>query len=103
MQHLRTFKSISRFPSIDRDVTLLADIDLPAKRIEDIIRGFSLVSQISLFDVYQGEQVFQGKKSLAFSVRYQSPERTLTDKEVDKVQGKILTKLESDLGVILRK
>jgi phenylalanyl-tRNA synthetase beta chain len=98
----RTFRSIPRFPSTDRDLALIVDADLPAKRIQGIIQRLPQVSQVTIFDVYQGEQVPQGKKSLAFSVRYQSMERTLTDEEVDKIQQDILARLQKELGVVLR-
>ncbi len=96
------FRPIPRFPSADRDIALLVDAHLPATRIEAIIRGFPQVSHAGVFDLYQGEQVPEGKKSLAFSLRFQSPARTLTDKEVDKVLRNILTRLQNELGVVLR-
>ncbi|MBT9166235.1 MAG: Phenylalanine--tRNA ligase beta subunit [Chloroflexi bacterium] len=102
VERVPTFRPIPRFPSIDRDIALLADANLPAKRIEDIIRGFPQVSQVSVFDVYQGEQVPDGNKSLAFSLRFQSLERTLTDEEVDEIQHNILMRLQKELAVVLR-
>ncbi|MCL0065979.1 phenylalanine--tRNA ligase subunit beta [Dehalococcoidia bacterium] len=101
-QQSHVFRPIPRFPTTDRDVALLVEANLPARRIEDIIRGFPQVSQVSVFDLYQGEQVPDGKKSLAFSLRYQALDRTLTDEEVDKIQQKILTKLQKELGVVRR-
>ncbi len=102
VERVQIFSPIPRFPSTDRDIALLVDANLPAKRIEDIIRGFPQVSHVSVFDLYQGEQVPDGKKSLAFSLRYQSLERTLTDEEVDEIQQDILTMLQKELGVVLR-
>jgi phenylalanyl-tRNA synthetase beta chain len=60
------------------------------------------VNQVAVFDVYSGEQVPQGKKSLAYSITFQSPTHTLTDEEVNKVQQQILDKLSSELGATLR-
>jgi len=72
------------------------------QKVVDVIQGFPLVEQVSLFDVYSGNQVPSGKKSLACRITYQSSSHTLTDKEVNKVQQKILDTLSRDLGAILR-
>ncbi len=101
-ERLQPFKSIPRYPSTDRDMALIVDAGLTAQKIQDIIRSFPQVSDATLFDVYQGKQIPEGKKSLAFALRYQSLERTLTDEEVDKVQQKILTRLEREVGAVLR-
>ncbi len=55
-----------------------------------------------LFDLYRGGQVGSGKKSLAYSIVYQAPDRTLTDKDVGKIRHKIITLLERELGAELR-
>jgi phenylalanyl-tRNA synthetase beta chain len=68
----------------------------------DIIRAVSLVTDVALFDVYVGEQVPAGKKSLAYRLTYQSPNRTLTDEEVNKVHQQILKRLAADVGAVLR-
>ncbi|MEE8353420.1 MAG: phenylalanine--tRNA ligase subunit beta, partial [Dehalococcoidales bacterium] len=93
---------VSRFPAIIRDVALVVDAAVPQRRIADIIGGFPLVVQVTLFDVYSGEQVPAGKKSLAYRVGYQSPDHTLTDGEVDKVQKKVLSRLFGEVGAVLR-
>jgi phenylalanyl-tRNA synthetase beta chain len=92
----------SRFPGTFRDIALVVDAKLPAGRVMDAIRGFPLVSEAILFDVYHGEQVAPGKKSLAFSIRYQAPAKTLTDEEVDKAQQELLGKLKQEFGAVLR-
>jgi phenylalanyl-tRNA synthetase beta chain len=99
---LRSFQSIPRYPSTDRDLALVVDAGLSAQQIYDLICSFPQVNEVTLFDVYQGKQVPEGKKSLAFALRYQSMEQTLTDKEVDKVQQKILTRMEKEFGAVLR-
>ncbi|MFO8100560.1 MAG: hypothetical protein R6U37_00110 [Dehalococcoidia bacterium] len=101
-ERLRTFQPIPRYPSTDRDLALVVDDDITTRKIQDIISSFPQVSSATLFDVYQGKQIPPGKKSLAFALRYQSPERTLTDEEVDEVQRKILTRLEKEVGSTLR-
>ncbi|MCK4274020.1 MAG: hypothetical protein KAW90_03950, partial [Dehalococcoidales bacterium] len=72
------------------------------QRILEIIKSFSLISEVILFDVYAGKQVAAGKKSLAYRLVYQSPTHTLTDEEVNKVQEQILKRLTGELGATLR-
>jgi len=96
------YQPLPRLPAIDRDLALVVDADIAANQIQAIIRSFPLVSEVTLFDVYSGKQVPEGKKSLAFSVRYRSPQRTLTDEEVDRTQQKILEHLEREFGATLR-
>ncbi|MFC1860524.1 phenylalanine--tRNA ligase subunit beta [Chloroflexota bacterium] len=98
----KTFRSIPRFPSIVRDMALVVDSVITHQRVLDIIMGFPLVNQVTLFDVYSGEQFARGKKSLAYRIAFQSPAHTLTDEEVNKVQQKILDKLFGELGAVLR-
>jgi phenylalanyl-tRNA synthetase beta chain len=99
---LKKYQPIPRYPSTSRDIALLVDEQITYQQICDIIQSFSLVNSVALFDLYVGEQVPAGKKSLAFRIIYQSPAHTLTDNEVDKVQQQILNKLQHDLRVSLR-
>jgi phenylalanyl-tRNA synthetase beta chain len=98
----KVFQAIPRFPSIVRDIALVVDAGVTNKQILDVIKGFSLVSEVVLFDVYSGKQVTAGKKSLAYRLVYQSPDHTLTDEEVGKVQAQILAKLAKAMGATLR-
>jgi phenylalanyl-tRNA synthetase beta chain len=98
----RMFQPIPRFPAMLRDIALVVDAATAYQKVVDIIKGFSLVEQVTLFDVYSGEQVPPGKKSLACRITYQSTAHTLTDEEVNKVQQRILGKLSRDLGATLR-
>ncbi len=93
---------LPKFPSIVRDIALVVDSELPARKIQEVIQSFSLVDQVVLFDVYQGEQVPPGKKSLAFSLRYQSTTHTLTDEEVDKAHRDLLIRLKKEFGATPR-
>ena len=68
----------------------------------DIVKGFPLVNQVTLFDVYTGDQIAGGKKSLVYRITFQSPTHTLTDDEVNKVQQQILGKLSSEVSAALR-
>ncbi|TET14742.1 MAG: phenylalanine--tRNA ligase subunit beta, partial [Dehalococcoidia bacterium] len=97
-----TYQPIPRFPGIVRDLALVMDTGLAASKVQGIIQSFPLVSQVTLFDVYSGDQVPGGKKSLAFSIRYQSLQRTLTDEEVDGTQQEIVERLQRELGATLR-
>ncbi len=98
----KKFQPILRFPAIVRDIALVIDAGITHQRVKDIISSFPLVKQVGIFDVYIGDQVPPGKKSLAYRISFQSPSHTLTDEEVDKVQQQILAKLSGELGAILR-
>jgi len=98
----KMFQPIPRFPAIVRDVALIVDTGISHQGVLDIITSFPLVEQVTLFDVYAGEQVPQGKKSLAYRISFQSPAHTLTDEGVSKVQQQILDKLSGELGATLR-
>ncbi len=97
-----TYQPIPRYPEIVRDLALIVDAGVPASGVEAIIGGFPLVIQVALFDVYTGDKIPQGRRSLAFSIRFQSPQRTLTDEEVDRTQQKIVDRLQRELGAELR-
>jgi phenylalanyl-tRNA synthetase beta chain len=99
---LKKYQPILRYPSTSRDIALLVEEQITYQQICDIIQSFSLVNSVVLFDLYVGEQVPAGKKSLAFRIIYQSSTHTLTDSEVDKVQRQILDKLQRDLRASLR-
>ena len=98
----RMFEPASRFPAVVRDMALVVDATTPNQRVVDVISGLPLVVQVALFDVYSGEQVPPGQKSLAYRVNYQSPDHTLTDEEVNSVQEQILGKLSREFGAVLR-
>jgi phenylalanyl-tRNA synthetase beta chain len=98
----KMFQPISRFPAVVRDMALVVDVGVTNAQIQAIMQGFPLVTDVALFDLYSGEQLPAGKKSLAYRITYQSPEHTLTDDEVNKVQKQILDKLSKQLGATLR-
>jgi len=98
----KMFQPIPRFPAIVRDVALVVDAGITHRKVVDIIQSFPLVNRVTLFDVYTGEQVPSGKKSLAYRIAFQSPTHTLTDDEIDRVQQQILSKLSQELGATLR-
>jgi phenylalanyl-tRNA synthetase beta chain len=78
--------------------------ELPAAQVEAMIRqtGGNLLADLTLFDVFRGGQIGAGKKSLAYKLTYQHPERTLTDDEVAKLRSRITKRLEQELGAQLR-
>jgi phenylalanyl-tRNA synthetase beta chain len=96
------YEPVSRFPPVVQDIALTVDEGVPAARIQSIIERAPLVRQVRLFDVYTGEQVGAGKKSLAFSITYQSPDHTLTDEEVARAQRGIVERLKHELGALQR-
>jgi phenylalanyl-tRNA synthetase beta chain len=98
----RTYKAISRFPAVTRDIALVVDNGVTNRQVVDIVCGFPLVDGLSLFDVYAGEQVPPGKKSLAYRLTFLSPTKTLTDEEANSVLQQIVDKLAEDLGATLR-
>ncbi|MFC7393701.1 phenylalanine--tRNA ligase subunit beta [Scopulibacillus cellulosilyticus] len=99
-----TYRDLPRYPSITRDIALVVDKEVHAGQLYDIIKeaGGSLLKNIKLFDVYQGEHLEEGKKSLAFSLQYLDPNKTLTDKEVSKVHENILNACQERAGAALR-
>ena len=92
------------FPPVLEDLALVVEESTPSGAVAELIHqtGGALVSSVRLFDVFRGGQLGAGKKSLAFSITYQAPDRTLTDGEVAQVRQKIIKRLERELGAILR-
>jgi phenylalanyl-tRNA synthetase beta chain len=101
-QEERKFKSISRFPAATRDMALVVPHDVPAGKVRDIIARHRMVQRVDLFDIYSGENVAPGTKSLAFRVDFQSQERTLTAEEVNRSLDGLLRSLERETGAVLR-
>lgn len=95
---------IPAYPPVLEDLALVVDDDVPAATVARTIRqaGGDLVARVRLFDLYEGAQIAPGKKSLAYSVVYQAPDRTLTDNEVSEVRNKIIQAIEGELGGELR-
>ena len=96
------YQSTSRFPESYRDFALLVDADAPSARIQAIIGRHKLVVRSTPFDVYSGEGIPAGKKSVAYRVVFQSASATLTAEQVNRVQQDILRQLEQEVGAELR-
>jgi len=100
----RPYRPLPRFPGIRQDIAVVVDEGLPHERIERLIweSGGELLKSVSLFDVYYGEQVPLGKKSLAYALYYLAEERTLTDPEAQAIHARIQKTLETQLGAQVR-
>jgi phenylalanyl-tRNA synthetase beta chain len=95
---------VPKFPPVLEDLAIVVDEHLQVEKILDVIQatGGDTVAEIQLFDVYRGGQAGEGKKSLAFNLKYQKPDRTLTDEEVSGIRKKIIKQLDQKLGAKLR-
>jgi phenylalanyl-tRNA synthetase beta chain len=89
---------LPRFPAVEQDLALTVDESTPAGSLQAAIESSSLVRTARVFDVYRGDQVPSGKKSIAFTVTYQSLDHTLTDDDVAKAQRKIVERLKREFG-----
>lgn len=98
------YKGVAKFPAVTRDISLVMKKSVLAGQVEEVIRqsGGKLLEDYHLFDIYEGSNIGEDEKSLAYSIRFRAKDRTLEDKDVTKVMDKILMKLES-LGIELRK
>ena len=99
----KKYSSVPKYPAVTRDLALVCDIDLYVSEIEKQIRQAAgdLLEDLTLFDVYMGNQIEKGKKSVAYSLTLRSRERTLTDTETDGVMEDILRSL-AGAGIVLR-
>ncbi|AZC23839.1 phenylalanine--tRNA ligase subunit beta [Pseudomonas sessilinigenes] len=102
---LPKFHELSRFPEVRRDLALLADRDVAASAVLEVIRenAGEWLTDLRLFDVYQGKGIDPHRKSLAVGLTWQHPSRTLNDDEVNSATQNILTSLEQRLNATLRK
>lgn len=99
----KKYKTLPKFPSVTRDLALICDISLAVGEIRKVIKAAAgdILENIELFDIYTGQQIPQGKKSVAYSLTLRSDKATLTDKEVDKVINNIILAL-SQINVEIR-
>ena len=98
------FNPLPKYPSTARDIAVVVDESVLVGDIENIIlkHGEGLIEKVELFDIYRGNQVGEGLKSIAFSIIYRSYEKTLTDEEVNKTLKNIIADLEVSLNAKLR-
>lgn len=100
----KKYEKIIKYPSIERDIAIVVEKELETAKIEKVIfdHGNDLVNNIELFDMYTGEHVEEGKKSLAYKIVFQSAKGTLKEEEINIVLNEILTNLEGEFGAKLR-
>ncbi|MBI5304058.1 MAG: phenylalanine--tRNA ligase subunit beta [Chloroflexi bacterium] len=96
--------ALSRYPAIAQDLALVVDESVPADRVQGLIAqtGGALLQRVALFDVYRGDQIPAGKKSLAYALTFQAMDRTLSDADASKVREKIIARLKRELGADVR-
>jgi phenylalanyl-tRNA synthetase beta chain len=97
-------KTVPRFPPVQQDIAVVVDEAVPAEQVQTLIvqTGRPLLRGVRLFDIFRGEQIGAGKKSLAYNLTFQADDRTLTDKDAAKQQQKIVQRLERELEAKLR-
>ena len=97
------YKGIAKFPAVTRDISMVMPKDILVGSVEDVIakKGGKLLEEYKLFDIYEGAQIKEGYKSVAYSIVFRSKEKTLEDKEVNEIMDKILKAL-SEMGIELR-
>lgn len=100
----RRYQPISRFPAVLEDVALVVDDDLPAQAVEDAIRaaGGEWLREVTLFDLYVGEPIPPGRKSLAYALTFQADDRSLTEDEVRVLYRRIQEHTAAELGAAMR-
>jgi phenylalanyl-tRNA synthetase beta chain len=99
-----TFEDLVTYPPASQDLAVVVDVDVPAAAVVDLVRkaGGKLLRSVAIFDVYEGEQVPAGKRSLALRLVMRSPDRTLSEKDISGVRRRVLATLERELGATLR-
>jgi phenylalanyl-tRNA synthetase beta chain len=102
--HLPSFEKLSRFPSIRRDLAVVVDADVPTVALRDCIEesAGSMLRNLLVFDVYQGQGIETGRKSIALGLILQDSSRTLTDDDVDGLINGVTRQLEEKFGATLR-
>lgn len=100
----KLFKSIPRYPAIERDIAVLVKDEITSLQIEQLVKSSAgeLLESVVMFDMYKGRQIPEGYKSVAYALVFRSEERTLEDDAVNKIFSKILKALESELDAQLR-
>ncbi|HSN08426.1 MAG TPA: hypothetical protein VLS85_05275, partial [Hanamia sp.] len=99
-----TFEPVSKFPQVQRDLSILADKDLPYREIEELVKSLHLkkLQKIQLFDVFENEKLGENKKSLAINFTFLDKEKTMTDEEIETMMNKIIFNLENKLNAVIR-
>ena len=96
---------VPKFPAVERDIAMIVDEKVEVGQIEKIIqkKANKILEEAKLFDVYRHDKLGLKKKSIAYSLRFRSKDRTLTDEEINNCMDEIVKELEKSLGAELRK
>jgi phenylalanyl-tRNA synthetase beta chain len=99
-----TFYPLPKYPFVERDLSIVLSSDISVAEAEETILSVAsdIIESIHLFDIYVGKPIPEGRKSLAFSIRYRAGDRTLTDDEVNELHSRIVTQLRDSLKAELR-
>ncbi|MFC4075698.1 phenylalanine--tRNA ligase subunit beta [Salinithrix halophila] len=99
-----TYRALPRYPAVTRDLALVVDTDRSSAELVHVIRetGGEWLEAVTLFDVFTGEQIGEGKKSVAYALQYRAEDRTLTDEEVNRVHQQIVDRLKEVCNATLR-
>jgi phenylalanyl-tRNA synthetase beta chain len=99
------FETISKYPIVSRDLSLVVEKNIAAGEITKVVKnlGLSLLKDSQIIDLYEGEKMEPGKKSLTLSLKYENKEKTLTDDEILTCQEQVISELEKELSATIRK
>ncbi|MCP9488500.1 MAG: phenylalanine--tRNA ligase subunit beta [Solirubrobacteraceae bacterium MAG38_C4-C5] len=98
------YEDVTSHPAVRQDLAVVLPADVPAERVLAVTRGAggTLLTHTEVFDVYEGEQVGEGRRSLALHLEFRAPDRTLTDEDADRARGKIVAALGDELEAVQR-
>ena len=99
-----SFKDLLAYPAVEQDIALIVDAAIPAAAVAESVRGAGgkLLEDVFVFDLYEGTQVGEGKKSIALRLSFRSAERTLSEDEVNALRIEMLKKVSAETGAELR-
>ena len=100
----RKYEGVAKFPAVNRDISMVVPKDILVGQIEEVIekRSGAYLESYALFDLYEGAQIKQGYKSVAYSIVFRAKDKTLEEADITKAMDKILKALE-EMGIELRK
>jgi phenylalanyl-tRNA synthetase beta chain len=99
-----TFDPISKFPKVQRDLSVLVDKNVPYKEVEELVKSLHIkkLEEIRLFDVFENEKLGENKKSFAINFTFLDKEKTMTEEEIESIMNKIISNIESKLEAVIR-